>query len=125
MITIIIFNVFFSFMQIAGLSVAVVLFALMRQARAWEVDNTVPSFLSCMEANFRLPLPFFAATLGPILVYFFIDVRGTEKQPSLSSFLGVSLACYLFATGAVALLVYLCSAVLSLAYSLQAWYFSR
>lgn len=112
-------------MQIAGLSVAVVLFALMRQARAWEVDNTVPSFISCMEANFGLPVAFSAVTVGPLLVYFSISVLGTETQPSLSSFLGVSLACYLFANGAVALLVYLCSAVLSLAYSLQAWYFSR
>jgi len=111
--------------QIAGLSVAVVLFALMRQARAWEVDNTVPSFILCMEGNFGLPVSFFFVTVGPLLVYFSLAVLGTERQPSLSSFLGVSLACYLFANGVVALLVYLCSAVLSLAYSLQAWYFSR
>ncbi|KAG0570658.1 hypothetical protein KC19_6G178400 [Ceratodon purpureus] len=112
-------------LQIAGLSVAVVLFGLMRQARAWEVENTVPSFLSCMEANFGLPIPFFAVTVGPLLVYFIISVFGTERKSSLSSFVGVSLACYLFANGAVALLAHLCSAVLSLAYSLQAWYLSR
>lgn len=113
------------FVQIAGLSVAVVLFALMRQARAWEVDNIVPSFLSCMEANFRLPVAFFAVTVGPLLVYFPISVFGSERQPSLSSFLGVSLACYLFANGAVALMVFLCNSVLGLAFSLQAWFISR
>lgn len=112
-------------MQIAGLSVAVVLFALMRQARAWEVENTVPSFISCMEANFRLLGPFFAVTVGPLLVYFIISVFGTERKPSLSSFVGVSLACYLFVNGTVALLAHLCSAVLSLACSLQASYVSR
>ena len=115
----------FFFVQIAGLSVAVVLFALMRQARAWEVENSVPSFISCMEANFRLPVPFFAVTVGPLLVYFITSVFGTERKPSLSSFVGVSLACYLFANGTVVLLAHLCNAVLSLAYSLQASYISR
>jgi glycosylphosphatidylinositol deacylase len=116
---------FFYFVQIAGLSVSVILFALMRQARAWEVENSVPSFLSCMEANFRLPVPFFSITVGPLLVYFIISVFRTERKSSLSSFTGVSLACHLFANGAVALLALLCSAVLSLAYSFQAWYISR
>uniref|UniRef100_A0A7I4AUK2 GPI inositol-deacylase n=1 Tax=Physcomitrium patens TaxID=3218 RepID=A0A7I4AUK2_PHYPA len=112
-------------LQIVGLCIAVVLFALMRQARAWEVDNSVPSFLACMEANFMLPVPFLAVTLGPILVYFSIVDFGSERRPTLSSFLGVSLACYLFANGTLALLAYLCNAVLSLAHSAYTWYISR
>lgn len=112
-------------LQIAGLSVAVVLFALMRQARAWELDNPVPSFLTCMEANFSLPLPFFTLTVGPLLVYFTMTVLGTERRPTLTSFLGVSLACYLFANGVVALIAYLSSAVLHTAASLQSCYKSR
>lgn len=100
-------------------------FALMRQARAWELDNPVPSFLTCMEANFSLPLPFFTLTVGPLLVYFTMTVLGTERRPTLTSFLGVSLACYLFANGVVALIAYLSSAVLHTAASLQSCYKSR
>lgn len=72
-----------------------------------------------------LPVPFLAVTLGPILVYFSIVDFGSERRPTLSSFLGVSLACYLFANGTLALLAYLCNAVLSLAHSAYTWYISR
>jgi hypothetical protein len=98
-------------LQLAGVSVAVVLFALMRQAREWELDNSLPSIVACIGANLRLPVPFFALAVGPLLMYFSITVFSTETSPSLISFLGLSIICYIFANGAVALLAYICSAV--------------
>ncbi len=98
-------------LQLAGVSVAVVLFALMRQAREWELDNSLPSIVACIGANLRLPVPFFALAVGPLLTYFSITVFSTETSPSLISFLGLSIICYIFANGAVALLAYICSAV--------------
>ncbi len=100
-----------SFVQLAGLSVAVVLFALMRQARAWELNDPLPSIVTCIESNLRLPLTFFALGMGPILLYFSITIFGTETCPSLISFMGISIICYLFANGAVALLAYISCAV--------------
>ncbi|KAH9562192.1 hypothetical protein CY35_05G059400 [Sphagnum magellanicum] len=98
-------------LQLAGLSVAVVLFALMRQARAWELNDPLPSIVTCIESNLRLPLTFFALGMGPILLYFSITIFGTETCPSLISFMGISIICYLFANGAVALLAYISCAV--------------
>jgi hypothetical protein len=49
--------------------------------------------------------------MGPILLYFSITIFGTETCPSLISFMGISIICYLFANGAVALLAYISCAV--------------
>ncbi|CAK9226433.1 unnamed protein product [Sphagnum troendelagicum] len=98
-------------LQIAGLCVAVVLFALTRQARAWETDIAFPSVLACIEANLQLPLPFLILALGPLLVYYSLSFFGTETPPPFISFIGVSLVCYLFANGIVALLAIISSAI--------------
>jgi glycosylphosphatidylinositol deacylase len=78
-------------LQVTGLTVAAVLFALMRQARAWELDLMVPSVVSCIEANLRFPLPLLLLAPGTSVIYYLCSLFGTETPPPLISFLGVSL----------------------------------
>ena len=108
--------------QITGLAVAVVLFALMRQARAGELDLLVPSVVSCIEANLRFPLPFLVLAPGLPVVYYFLSIFGTETPPPLISFLGVSLVCYVFANGVVALLAVVSSTIFQVASFVQVFF---
>lgn len=109
-------------MQITGLAVAVVLFALMHQARAWELDQNIPSVVSCIEANLRLPFPLLVLALGPLLVYYVISLFGTETPPPLISFLGISMVCYFFATGIVSLVAIISSTIFQTASFFQVFF---
>lgn len=92
-------------MQIIGFSIAVILFALMRQARAWDLDLPMPSMVTAVETNLRMPLPFFLLAIVPILVSLFLSFLMSQPFPPLASFIIVSVICYLFANGSIIILV--------------------
>ncbi|KAJ7535798.1 hypothetical protein O6H91_12G046400 [Diphasiastrum complanatum] len=91
-------------LQIAGFTVAVILFALMRQARAAELNLPLPSVLACTEMNLIFPLPFTTLAVGPLLLFLLYVLTWEEPGPSFWSLVVVSLICYVFANGIVALL---------------------
>ena len=76
----------------------------MQQARAWELDQPVPSVLASMEYNLTFPFPFILLSAIPLLIYAFLGWFNMESTSSFANFVLVSVACYCFATGAVALL---------------------
>lgn len=94
--------------QIIGFMVAVTFFALMQQARAWELDLTLPSILTVVEFNLRMPFPFLLLPVLPILVSLVFSLLVDEHFPPIFSFLSVSIVCYLIANGFVIILI-LCS----------------
>lgn len=77
-------------LQITGLAVAAVLFALMRQARAWEVDLVVPSLIACIEANLRFPFPLLLLAPGLSVVYYVLSLFGTDTPPPVIDLVGLS-----------------------------------
>ncbi|KAJ0778195.1 putative GPI inositol-deacylase PGAP1, alpha/Beta hydrolase [Helianthus annuus] len=91
--------------QIIGLSFAVILFALMRQANAWELDLPVPSLLSAVETNLRVPLPFLLLTISPILIALLYSCLNPKSFPRVGSFFVVAMICYLIANGTVIILI--------------------
>ncbi|KAF9605554.1 hypothetical protein IFM89_017573 [Coptis chinensis] len=54
--------------EIVGFSIAIIFFALMRQARTWELDLPLPSLLAAVELNLRMPLAFLLLAILPIVV---------------------------------------------------------
>ncbi|GFY87273.1 hydrolases, acting on ester bond [Actinidia rufa] len=90
---------------IAGFSIAVVFFALMRQAHAWELDSPIPSMLSAVESNLRFPLPFLFLVITPLFIASFISFLTSQSFPPFVSFFLVSIVCYLFANGSIILLI--------------------
>ncbi|KAH7847529.1 hypothetical protein Vadar_027217 [Vaccinium darrowii] len=93
--------------EIAGFSVAVVFFALMRQAHAWELDLPIPSMLSAVESNLRLPLSFLFLAVVPLFIAAFLSFLTSQPFPPFVTFSLVSLVCYSFANGSIILLVLL------------------
>ncbi|XP_020102925.1 uncharacterized protein LOC109720311 isoform X2 [Ananas comosus] len=91
--------------QIIGFMIAAMFFALMRQAYAWELDSSVPSILSALEFNLRIPQPFLLLYFLPILLSLAFSIITAQQFPSFASFLSVSLACYLIANGCLILLI--------------------
>ncbi|OVA08276.1 Armadillo [Macleaya cordata] len=91
--------------QIVGFSVAVIFFALMRQARAWELDLPLPSMLAAVESNFRMPLSFLLVTVVPIVISLILSLLISQPLPPFFSFFTVSLICYAFANGSVIILI--------------------
>lgn len=92
-------------LQIIGFMIAAMFFALMRQAYAWELDSSVPSILSALEFNLRIPQPFLLLYFLPILLSLAFSIITAQQFPSFASFLSVSLACYLIANGCLILLI--------------------
>ncbi|KAL8475315.1 hypothetical protein ACS0TY_028116 [Phlomoides rotata] len=93
------------FSQISGLCFAVVFFALMRQAYAWELDQPIPSVLSATESNLRMPRAFFLLATFPILCAVLFSFLSSRSLPPIISFSVVSILCYVFANGAVVVLI--------------------
>ncbi|MBA0663916.1 hypothetical protein Goklo_003996, partial [Gossypium klotzschianum] len=89
------------FSQIAGFCVAVVFFALMRQAHA----RPIPSILKALESNLRMPFPFLPFVAVPILLSLFFSFLVSQPFPPFSSFTIVLIICYLLANGIVILLI--------------------
>ncbi|XP_031283274.1 uncharacterized protein LOC116141941 [Pistacia vera] len=94
-----------SLLQIAGLSVAVIFFALMQQAYAWDLDLPIPSMLSAVETNLQMPIPFLPLAVLPILVSLILSFLMSQPFPPIMSFAIVSMICYLLANGLIVLLV--------------------
>ncbi|XP_073124851.1 uncharacterized protein [Henckelia pumila] len=93
------------FSQISGLSIAVIFFALMRQAHEWEFDQPIPPLLSAVESNLRLPRPFFFLASMPLLFALLFSWLSSQSLPPVISFIAVSMLCYIFANGAVISLI--------------------
>ncbi|XP_057772880.1 uncharacterized protein LOC130992319 isoform X3 [Salvia miltiorrhiza] len=95
------------FSQISGLCFAVAFFALMRQAYAWELDQPIPSLLSAVESNLRIPGAFFSLAILPIFFAILLSCLSSQALPPIISFPIVSILCYVFANGAIVLLILL------------------
>lgn len=106
-------------MQISGLCFAVVFFALMRQAYAWELDQPIPSVLSAVESNLRMPRAFFLLATFPILCAVLFSFLSSQSLPPVMSFSVVSILCYVFANGAVVVLILLSQLLFYVAGTLQ------
>ncbi|GKV41303.1 hypothetical protein SLEP1_g48851 [Rubroshorea leprosula] len=87
--------------QMVGFSIAVIFFALMRQAHT----RPIPSILEVMESNLRIPFPFLALSIVPILISLFLSYLISQALPPFMSFTVISVICYLFANGFVILLI--------------------
>lgn len=94
-------------MQISGLCFAVAFFALMRQAYAWELDQPIPSLLSAVESNLRIPRAFFFLAILPIFFAILLSCLSSQALPPIITFPIVSILCYVFANGAIVLLILL------------------
>lgn len=92
-------------MQIVGLSVAVVFFALMRQAHAWDLEMPMPSLLSAVEYNLQMPFPFLHLAILPILFSLFLSLLMSQPYPPLISYTVVSVINYLLANGLVVIVM--------------------
>ncbi|KAL5205279.1 hypothetical protein ABZP36_033488 [Zizania latifolia] len=93
--------------QIIGFMVAVIFFGLMRQLSAWEHDSSVPSLLSAIESNMRLPSAFMFLCFMPVLLFlaFLFLTRDREQNPPFGTFLSVTMMCYIVANGFTILLI--------------------
>nr|GLL18614.1 uncharacterized protein LOC109180424 isoform X1 [Ipomoea trifida] len=109
------------FSQIIGFSIAVIFFALMRQAYAWELDLPIPSLLSAIESNMRLPLPFIPLALAPILLALLLSYLYSQPLPSVISFIITSTVCYLFANGLMVVLITISLSVFYIAATIHAF----
>ncbi|XP_072962414.1 uncharacterized protein [Typha angustifolia] len=94
--------------QIIGFMIAVIFFGLMRQASAWELDSSLPSILTAIESNLRVPRPLLLLVVLPLILSLAFSLLTTEHFPHFASFLSVSILCYLIANGIMIILV-LCS----------------
>ncbi|XP_062198955.1 uncharacterized protein LOC133901587 isoform X2 [Phragmites australis] len=91
--------------ELLGFMVAVMFFGLMRQSSAWERDSPVPSILSAIESNLRLPNPFMFLCFMPILLFVAFLFFMTEQNPPFGTFLLVTMICYIVANGFTILLI--------------------
>lgn len=92
-------------MQIVGFCIAVIFFALMRQAHAWELDLPIPSMITAVESNLRMPLPFLLLAAVPILISLLLSLLTSQLFPPVASFITVSIICYLFANGCIIIVI--------------------
>lgn len=91
--------------QIIGFSMSVVFYAMMRQSRCWELDLPVPSMLTAVELNLRVPVSFLLLALAPVLISLVLTVLAFHPLPPFLSFITVSLICYTLANGFVVALI--------------------
>ncbi|XP_022633244.1 GPI inositol-deacylase isoform X1 [Vigna radiata var. radiata] len=91
--------------KIVGFSVAVVFFALMRQAYSWDLDLRIPSMLTALESNLTLLSHLFPLAILPIFFSLFLSLLMSQPLPPFASFIGISLICYIFANGFIAIII--------------------
>ncbi|CAH9123197.1 unnamed protein product [Cuscuta epithymum] len=113
------------FSQIFGFSIAVIFFALMRQAYAWEIDLPIPSLLSAVESNLRLPLPFISLALVPNFLVLLHSYLFSQPLASVISFIIISTICYLFANGLMLALIAISLLVFYIAATAHAFFKRR
>ncbi|PIA26435.1 hypothetical protein AQUCO_09300024v1 [Aquilegia coerulea] len=109
------------FSKIIGFSIAVIFFALMRQARAWELDLPLPSLLASVEMNLRMPLSFLLFAVVPIAVSLFSSMLTSQPFPPLISFFSISILCYGFANGLVIILILASHSIIYVAANVHAF----
>lgn len=85
--------------------VAVIFFAVMQQARSWELDLAVPSMLKAVELNLRAPLPFLFLTTSPFFVAWVVSFLNMSQYVPIGSLFAVSTICYLMANGFAIVLI--------------------
>ncbi|KAK7395706.1 hypothetical protein VNO78_16273 [Psophocarpus tetragonolobus] len=91
--------------KIVGFSIAVVFFALMRQTYSWDLDLRIPSMLTAVESNLTLLSHLFPLAILPIFFSLFLSLLMSQPLPPIASFIGISLICYIFANGFIAILI--------------------
>ncbi|XP_061336621.1 GPI inositol-deacylase isoform X1 [Gastrolobium bilobum] len=91
--------------KIVGFSIAIVFFALMRQAYSWDLDLRIPSMLTAVESNLTLLTNMFPLAILPIFFSLFLSFLMSQPFPPFASFIGISLICYIFANGFIAILI--------------------
>ncbi|KAL8137355.1 hypothetical protein V2J09_003356 [Rumex salicifolius] len=111
--------------KIAGLAIAAVFFALMRQARAWELGLPVPSLLMAVEYNMRFPLQFLITAVAPLLIALLLSLLMAWPLPAAGNFLVVSLSCYMVANGFVVILISISKLVLYIAAGVHVFIMKR
>lgn len=87
--------------QMFAFNVAVLFFALMRQAH----ERPIPSILKAVETNLRIPFPFLPLAVVPILFCLFFSFITSQPFPPFCSFIIVSITCYLLSNGFIILLI--------------------
>ncbi|EFH51632.1 hypothetical protein ARALYDRAFT_322858 [Arabidopsis lyrata subsp. lyrata] len=75
--------------QIVGISFAVVMFALMRQANQWDNKLSVPPLLSAVEYNLEMPSPFLLLAILPLISSLFYSFLMAQPIPPLTSFTAI------------------------------------
>ncbi|XP_028778530.1 uncharacterized protein LOC114735049 isoform X2 [Neltuma alba] len=91
--------------EIVGFSIAIIFFALMRQAYAWDLDLRIPSMLTAVESNLTVLSHFFFQAILPIFISLFLSLVMSQPIPPFASFISISLICYVFANGLIAILI--------------------
>ncbi|KAF7801554.1 GPI inositol-deacylase isoform X1 [Senna tora] len=91
--------------KIVGFAIASIFFALMRQAYAWDLDLRIPSMLTAMESNLTMLSHLFPLAVVPIFLSLFLSLVMSQPIPPFASFVVISLICYIFANGAIAILI--------------------
>jgi GPI inositol-deacylase len=84
---------------------SIMFFALMQQTHAWEVDESVPSVLQSLEMNLRLKA-FLLLSCIPVILAIFYSFLVAKQLSSVTSFVHITLLCYLVANGLVILVVF-------------------
>ncbi|XP_030447515.2 GPI inositol-deacylase isoform X1 [Syzygium oleosum] len=90
--------------QIIALCFAVIFFALMCQARAWDLNSPIPSMLRAVQSNLRMPFPALLLIVVPISVALLLSLLIDQSVPPLS-FIIISTLCYLLANGFMIILL--------------------
>ncbi|KAF8028921.1 hypothetical protein BT93_E1560 [Corymbia citriodora subsp. variegata] len=90
--------------QIIALCFAVIFFALMCQARAWDLSSPIPSMLRAVQSNLRMPFPALLLIVVPISVALLLSLLIDQSVPPLS-FIIISTLCYLLANGFMIILL--------------------
>lgn len=93
------------FIQISGFSIAIIFFALMRQAYAWDLDLRIPSMLTAVESNLTMLSHLFPLAILPIFLSLFLLLVMSQPIPPFASFISISLICYIIANGLIAFLI--------------------
>ncbi|WJX75839.1 hypothetical protein P8452_59329 [Trifolium repens] len=91
--------------KIVGFSIAVVFFALMQQAYSWDLNLHIPSMLTAVESNLTLMSHFLPLAVLPIFFAFFFSFFMSQPFPPFASFTSISLICYIFANGLIAIVI--------------------
>lgn len=84
---------------------SIMFFVLMQQTHAWEVDASVPSVLHSLEMNLRLKA-FLLLSCVPVILCVLYSFLVPDQLSSVTSFVSITLLCYLVANGLVILVVF-------------------